>query len=1135
MGSKKSVTVGYRYYLGLHFGLCHGPVDSFGQVDVGDRTAWSGNLTASGSIGIVAPEIFGGDKREGGIVGILDVAMGEPTQMENSYLVSQLGAAIPAFRGILSVIWRGGQVTANNPYVKPWAFRVKRILQGWSTGAAWYPEKAEITGGTCTSPGLGVLSSIEKNFDANQSTAYSDGNLYAGVGNYSDPNDYAQTPNPLIINCSATDTLIITVRHDGIYSAWSKWTGYGSGPGDFHGSTDNPLWNCEFTVKTPGGGETTYLPTYYMTAEAANAAAIAAGPVSLTGSTQYSIWLKDSYLHNRGGLSIWATVIDGGTSKLHADMNPAHIIYQCLTNSDWGMGYPTSAIDNTSFTAVADTLYAEQFGLSFLWNQQENIENFVQIVLDHIGALLYVRSDTSTFAIKLIRSDYNRAALPIYGSESMIAASDYQRQAWGETINEITVVYTDTCSGKDVPVTAQDMANIQIQGGVVAQTRNYPGIRRSELAQRVALRDLQAASTPLARIKLTATRALWQVFPGDVFRLSWPEFDIADVVFRALAVNRGTLQNGEIVIDAVEDVFGLPDNTYLADQPGEWIDPSGNPVAAPYRKLLESPYWDIARNFSAADMAYVDALSGYVETLAARPSSTAVNYRILAKVGSAAYEASGTGDFCPSATLVGAMTKTTTAITLDNGVDLDLVSAGSYAIVNDEYILILDIDTVAGTATVSRGILDTVPVEHPAGARLWFADGFHGFSSTEYTDGESVDIKLLPTAYLGELDISLAPVDRLVMSQRQYRPYPPGNLLINTQPYPEWIDGYLPLSFSWAHRDRLLQTAYMVEQNEASIGPEAGTTYTLRLYGETDALLRTETGLTGTSYTWADEEADSELVVPGAAGGDGYWSSRVALLHFGGVDGSTAFVDEKGHTFTAVGNAQIDTAQSLFGGASGLFDGAGDYIWAADSADWDFGTGDFTIQIAVRFNALPSNNSMTLCGTYGGSSSGWSLQFRNDGGGGNRMLFGVAGDTGFDFAWSPATGTWYTIEVNRSGDSLRAFVGGTQIGSTQTSIHNISSAAPLWVGGLNFGGGVQWFNGWCDELRITKGRAEHTANYTPDAAPFPGAGPARPNGRIRVELEAVRDGKTSYQKHNVIVDRAGYGYNWGKYWGGPAP
>ena len=59
----KSVTVGYRYYAGMHLALCHGPIDSLNRIVVGERTAWSGSLTSSGRIAIDQPNLFGKCKR----------------------------------------------------------------------------------------------------------------------------------------------------------------------------------------------------------------------------------------------------------------------------------------------------------------------------------------------------------------------------------------------------------------------------------------------------------------------------------------------------------------------------------------------------------------------------------------------------------------------------------------------------------------------------------------------------------------------------------------------------------------------------------------------------------------------------------------------------------------------------------------------------------------------------------------------------------------------------------------------------------------------------------------------------------------------------------------------------------------
>ena len=104
-GSSKSQTVGYRYRMGLHLALCQGPVDAVQEIQMGDRTAWGdadrGPLSSGHgltTLSINKPTLFGGDEREGGVVGNIDVLPGGPGQGRNDYLMSRLGSAIPAMR-----------------------------------------------------------------------------------------------------------------------------------------------------------------------------------------------------------------------------------------------------------------------------------------------------------------------------------------------------------------------------------------------------------------------------------------------------------------------------------------------------------------------------------------------------------------------------------------------------------------------------------------------------------------------------------------------------------------------------------------------------------------------------------------------------------------------------------------------------------------------------------------------------------------------------------------------------------------------------------------------------------------------------------------------------------------------------
>ena len=105
---------------------------------------------------------------------------------------------------------------------------------------------------------------------------------------------------------------------------------------------------------------------------------------------------------------------------------------------------------------------------------------------------------------------------------------------------------------------------------------------------------------------------------------------------------------------------------------------------------------------------------------------------------------------------------------------------------------------------------------------------------------------------------------------------------------------------------------------------------------------------------------------------ESYDSYTKLMLHMEGSDGSTTFTDEIGKAVTANGNAQIDTAQKKFGAASGLFDGTGDYLTLANSNDWSFGSGDFTIDFWVNHATTPTSSVVINYYTAGGIRHGTS-------------------------------------------------------------------------------------------------------------------------------------------------------------------
>lgn len=213
---------------------------------------------------------------------------------------------------------------------------------------------------------------------------------------------------------------------------------------------------------------------------------------------------------------------------------------------------------------------------------------------------------------------------------------------------------------------------------------------------------------------------------------------------------------------------------------------------------------------------------------------------------------------------------------------------------------------------------------------------------------------------------------------------------------------------------------------------------------------------------------------------DPNFGNVVSLLHMNGADGSTTFTDVIGKVWSVAGGTpQIDTGQSKFGGASLQTDNPGsgnNYITTPDSADWDFGTGDFTVELHFRASQFPSSHTVLSHHT------GVAIQFLSS----TSVRFLCFGAVLGTFASSFSLNTWYHLAITRSGTSLRCFVDGVQIGSTVTDSTNITgNTAPMRLGSLD--GSNQPFYGHIDEVRITKGFARYTANFTPPAAPYPDA------------------------------------------------
>ena len=171
-----------------------------------------------------------------------------------------------------------------------------------------------------------------------------------------------------------------------------------------------------------------------------------------------------------------------------------------------------------------------------------------------------------------------------------------------------------------------------------------------------------------------------------------------------------------------------------------------------------------------------------------------------------------------------------------------------------------------------------------------------------------------------------------------------------------------------------------------------------------------------------------------------------------------------------VGNAQIDTTIKKYGTGSLEFDGTGDWLLLPDNTEVRLGTDVFTIEMWVYRNSS---------GTYGlvskgTSTTGWSVSLNSS----NQVVFSFASSTITSTATVSAT-TWTHIAVVRTGtgtNQTTIYVGGSSSG-TGTVSTDFSQTNVMYIGADRVAGSPM--NGYIDDLRITKGQARYTANFTP--------------------------------------------------------
>ena len=188
-----------------------------------------------------------------------------------------------------------------------------------------------------------------------------------------------------------------------------------------------------------------------------------------------------------------------------------------------------------------------------------------------------------------------------------------------------------------------------------------------------------------------------------------------------------------------------------------------------------------------------------------------------------------------------------------------------------------------------------------------------------------------------------------------------------------------------------------------------------------------------------------------------------------------------GHTVDIQGGAYVDEAQGQFG-ASVYCDGAGDFLEAADSTDWDFGNSEFTVDFWMR--TTTSGVQKYIISRWAGAYIDWGISMES--GGYLRAYGSDLGDNSYPIFLVGSTtvndGAWHHVAFVRNGATAYLFIDGNQDAIDTSADVDLTHATVLDVGADGQGG--RNFNGHIDELRITKGIAQWTSGFTPPTQPY---------------------------------------------------
>jgi len=576
---------------------------------------------------------------------------------------------------------------------------------------------------------------------------------------------------------------------------------------EFFGGDKQGAGGIVGTLRFHSGSRTQAVNTYL-----ADGRQVISGATPAYRGTCNSVW-EGGYIGNSENMKPWSFEIrripNGlslGTPSVNSgnDANPMNVIYELLTNTEWGLGQPAADIDAANFVAAADALLAEGNGFSMILDSRMDAQEFLRQIEQQIDGVIYMDRSSGTWKCNLARGGYVVVDQLLVDEANTLEVMNFSRGAWSDTSNNVFIKFgSRDLEYKDTYAGAQDMANVKTQGNrVVSVEAYYPGVKDPTLANIIAWRFLRTVSYPLARAELVTNRDLWNHNEGDVVRFSNTKLGITDLPMRITKINLGLFQEGKISVTLVQDIFVFDVGVFAAPGTTHWTPPAQTVVSIP---VADSLVFESPRKFSTIapdNTGTLDHIWGGVQyqndaatlvDIVSRPNTGAytdagdiagflVAGELNASMTAAGVQGSIEIDLDPDADAVDLLLSAMTAEATPEDIGQRLINL---VMIGDEFFAFENAALISNQLVLTNGyraLLDSAAAPHASSDKVWILLG--NLTDRVYTPGDDIDIKLLPKSATQALPVGSATNIDIAMDNRGRRPYPAVNLSMNGTGYP---------------------------------------------------------------------------------------------------------------------------------------------------------------------------------------------------------------------------------------------------------------------------------------------------------------------------------------------------------------